>query len=112
MKYKIEKSTIIDFIDKFREDSRVIIFFQKKFSYYFATILNERFNKAGMIMFLPEKKRFFCKLFGKVYDITGEIVDEEILSKLILWDLYVMKYDKEANEVIEECILKISQYEE
>lgn len=114
MKYKIEKSVILDFISGFKEkyEEQIVKLFTEDYSYYFATILNDRFSKAGYIMILPEEKQFYYKLFGKVYDITGEISDANILEKLILWDLYLMKYNEEGMKIFKEDILKLSEEEE
>lgn len=114
MKFKISRSIVLDYIDGFKKyhPDEIIDLFSNGYCYQFAIILHERFSRAGTIMYIPVYNHFCYKLFGRVYDITGEIVDEEKLKLMEAWNIYREKDDLEADRILKDCILKLPDEEE
>ena len=69
------------------------------YCYYFSIILRERFPD-GVIVYSPTRGHFFCKIDGKLYDVTGE-AEVDIYYD---FDNYPDLLQKER--IVRDCILK------
>ena len=111
MRIKITKSIILKFINDFKSShiEEITDLFMNGYCYYFAKILDERFNHYGKIIYIPLYNHFCYKVYNRYYDITGVIEDKNKLKDAIEWDIYKEKYKIEANRIIRDCILKVSR---
>ena len=112
--FKINKSEVEDFIEGFKKyhPGEITDLFLNGYCYWFSVILDNRFNHMGTIMYIPIYNHFCYKLFDKLYDITGIITDEEMISLATSWKIYKEKDDKEADRIIIDCIMKLEEIDE
>lgn len=98
------------FIDEFKKSHKEEIedLFSNGYCYYFAHILDERFYKGGTIMYIPVYNHFCYSIYGKLYDITGEITDQEKIDLAEPWDSYRRHEPLESQRIFRDCILKIT----
>ena len=101
---------VMYFINQFKKihPSEIEDVFSNGYCYYFATILNERFYQGGTIMYIPIYNHFCYSIYGKLYDIKGEIKDPEMIKLAEPWDSYKKQDELEAKRIFRDCILKIS----
>lgn len=98
---------VLHFIDGFKAYNKNAIetTFSEGYCYWFSFILKERFS--GIIMYIPIYNHFCTKIGNVLYDIKGEITNEEYISLAEPWYIY-STYDKlEAGRIIRDCISKI-----
>ena len=107
------KTYVLEFIEDFEQPYKKEFeeLFFDSYSYYFVQLLNERFSKAGSVMFLPETNRFYFELFGNVYSIFGEVTDKEVINNLKNWSEYCKESNIETKDIIKKYILKLPDLE-
>lgn len=107
----IMESEILEFIEEFKKSNKKETedLFLNGNCYYFAIILQERFNYCGIIMYIPIYNHFCYKIFGNMYDITGKIEKEEYINLAEPWSLYKNKDIKEETSLIVDCIMKLKE---
>ena len=89
------KNDILDFIQKFKfsYQTELEYIFTTGNCYYFALILQNRFN--GDIYYLLNANHFVCKINNDFYDITGKVgFNEKPYKWLELSSLDKKLYDK------------------
>ncbi len=95
--------TPIEFIKNFQNEGTIETF-TEGCCYWFAMILFWRFNNLGATIVYNEITGHFATLIrGKIYDITGEIKDND---KWIEWSEYAITEPVYAKTIIRDCILK------
>lgn len=107
----ILESEVLEFIESFKQNDREIelFFLTGGNSYYFAIILQERFNHCGLIMYNPDIHQFYYKIIGNMYYICGKVLDEEKIKVSEPWSIYKNKDIKEEAEIIANDIMKIPE---
>lgn len=92
---------VLDFIRVFQSPSNKILFTETA-CYWFAKILNERFEYST-IYFNPHTVHFATEINSKLYDISGLIEDEE--DEYYDFDLYCQHSSaQDISLIIENCI--------
>lgn len=80
--------------------------FTDGYCYWFAYILNERFN--GRICYIPVDNHFVFTNGDRLYDITGDCTKNYKDKEVIDWDVY--KYREFGSthlyKLIDDCIFK------
>ena len=96
------KDDILKFINVFTKSSNkeVVMLFNNKCSYWFAHILFRRFiMQNAEIMCDVKKQHFGTKIYGRIYDINGDVTrlytwvkwnDVDRITKAELENLYIM----------------------
>lgn len=100
---------IIQFINRFTDSGKrteVIDCFANGCCYWFAHILNKRFEPSN-IVHDPIVGHFACYIDGKIYDITGNITDQG--RDWDLWDAFMIVEPKVARHIYESCALFIKE---
>lgn len=102
--HKNLSSDVLKFISKFKASNPTEI--EKNFlygnCYWFATILQERFN--GVIMYYPIENHFVTRIQGIEYDISG-ITDYD-RTKGYEWNRYLAFDELDYARVYHYCVLK------
>ena len=108
------ENIILDFINGFKKyhEKEITDLFSNGYCYYFAIILNERFNSVGTIMYAPVYNHFTYRMEGNLYDITGKVTDEELIKISEPWNTYKNQDNLESYRIIRDCILKTKPIEE
>lgn len=75
---------VLDFIKIFQSESNKVLF-QDTACYWFAKILNERFEYSS-IYYNPHIIHFATKIGGKLYDISGAL--EEVEDEYYDFEMY------------------------
>ena len=91
---------ILGFINKFKQYERNTVLektFTQGFCYYFAVILNERFD--GEIVYIKDIEHFVFKKDEMLFDITGNVTKK-------YQDMKIIQNWKENKTIIKQCILK------
>ncbi len=88
------------FIRKF-QTSEVKTVFREYCSYWFAYILYRRFIRDGaVVMYASIGNHFGTKVFGKVYDITGDVTEK------YGWEPWLDFGDEiEKERIVRDCIM-------
>lgn len=76
-------------------------FFLNGYCYWFAKLLEDRFN--GVIYYMPIKNHFISRINGHYYDANGKIEPDETVY---LWSVYEIKNPIEAKRITKYCINK------
>ena len=95
-------TTAIDgFIQRFHEHDRTDDTFQFGCCYWFAYILFRRFLRDGArIMYDQVANHFGTQIFGRVYDITGDVTNK------YNWEQFDKLGDESLkNRIIRDCIM-------
>ena len=90
--------SILEFIKIFNSPSNTILFTECA-CYWFSVILHQRFPNSS-IVYDPHQVHFATKINGKVYDITGLVVED---SDYIDWEYYSSSSD-DADMIMKYCI--------
>ena len=98
---------ILTFIKRFQNEGTIKTFTQGC-CYWFAKILDERFNSDD----IPEENiwyngidNHFATLIGiHLYDITGDLGDIRELSGWERWNYYMCKDELVTNRIFRDCI--------
>ena len=88
------------FISRFHLSQFVDEVFTCGCCYWFAYILCSRFPGKSRLMYDPVANHFAAEIYGRSYDITGDITDQ---YALIPWDS--LDDTAHRNRVIRDCIL-------
>jgi len=106
----MDNSVILNFIKRFQNEGTIKTFTQGC-CYWFAKILDERFNSdiPDSGIWYNEINNHFATLIGlHLYDITGDlgyIVNNQELENWCSWEDYLAAGDElNANRVIRDCI--------
>lgn len=100
------KKEILDFIQKFQNDGTIEVF-TEGCCYWFTKILCERFEMSNYkteIMYNQILGHFAANIEGTLYDITGEICNDE---HWMSWDKFRTSEPIYSNTVINGCIKKL-----
>ena len=102
------ENEVLEFIENFKKShpEEIIDLFTNGYCYYFAIILDERFFKHGIIMYIPVYNHFCYKICNKLYDINGEISDPDMIKEAISWKCYIRKEPAGSYRIIRDSILK------
>ena len=94
------KEDILRFINEFKKNEKqsvLIKTFTEGYCYYFALILNDRFD--GEIIYIKDFDHFVFKKEGFLFDITGNVTYKYKNCKIIEnW--------RENKTIVKQCILK------
>ena len=104
-----EHKRVIDFIKNFQNEGTIKTF-TEGCCYWFAKILDERFNyhlpESG-IMYNNIYNHFSTLIDGRLYDITGEI---EFTRDWVSWNYFIENDDKlVVSRIFRDCIYKIKE---
>ena len=97
---------VLKFIKDFKrfESSEVLKrTFTQGYCYWFAHILHARFPKSE-IVYYSAGIHFACKIYNKVFDITGDITHKNLFFES--WEEYQKVEPVESEKVIKYCITK------
>lgn len=97
------KEEILDFIDQFKafdKTGEVTDTFTMNMCYWFAVILNQRFN--GELVYNPKENHFASCINGFAFDITGRISNRDFVR----WTDFVKEEPYEAERIVRDCIKK------
>ncbi len=65
------------FLERFHMSDDINTVFTSEACYWFAYILYRRFIRSGAVLMCSNTdNRFGTKIYGKVYDITGDVTDK------------------------------------
>lgn len=106
--------SVINFIDNFKKDSYegAIDFYKNGYCFHFAIILQNTFGNYyaegfdPVIMYIPVYNHFATMIDDKLYDITGEITDPEMIKLAEPWSDYRTYDALESQRIIDGCITK------
>ena len=96
-------SEVLKFIKKFQNPGTIDTF-TKGCCYWFAFILDERFNwdaPCSGIMYNSIDNHFATWINGKLYDITGEI---KLTDEWEEWDKFMCKDELLTERIFRDCI--------
>ena len=96
---------ILDFIKQFR-DLGAEECFSYGMCYWFAKILNSRFNGEfeNAIVYDEVANHFGCLINERVYDITGDVTDKYQWS---YWSIYTAKDPALYRRLMRDCVFKV-----
>ena len=94
-------SQVDGFINRFHEHEKTDDPFQFGCCYWFAFILYRRFLREGAkIMYDKVENHFGTMIFGKVYDITGDV------TRKYNWKPWIeFENSKEKERIMRDCIM-------
>ena len=103
-----ELEDVEEFINEFKSSHKEEIeeLFTTGYCYYFAVIMDARFFQGGFITYIPIYNHFCYSIYGKLFDIKGEITDKEMIKLAEPWEQYKLKDNKETNRLLRDCIIK------
>ena len=92
--------TVDNFLKRFHESKDIDDVFTSGCCYWFAYVLFGRFIRDGAtIMYDVVANHFGTRVFGKVYDITGDVTDK---YDWVPWDS--ITDEAHRNRIIRDCI--------
>lgn len=101
-----DEKAIMTFIGRFTDNGRreeVIDCFMNGCCYWFARMLSERFRLCSpILMYAPVENHFGTEIFGRVYDITGDVTDK---YEWMQWMLYRDMEPGQRKLIREHCIM-------
>ena len=77
--------------------------FKNGYCYWFAHILHTRFPKSE-IVYYSAGLHFACKIGNRVFDITGDITEQNLFFES--WDMFKKVEPEESERITKLCILK------
>lgn len=97
---------ILNFIGQYQKFGQdVIDCFTCGMCYHFAYILHSRFGHNTHIMYDPIEGHFATQIDGRMYDITGDITDQE--HSWYDWESYEQFDRLERQRIIHHCVYKV-----
>lgn len=89
------------FLKRFHTSNDIDTVFTSEACYWFAYILYRRFiRSSAILMYAGADNHFGTKIYGKVYDITGDVTDK------YAWKPWLELEDEfEKERIIRDCIM-------